>query len=411
MKFELYTANKLKISNDKRSGTILNIAKYGITLAIVIMLLSLAIVQGFKNEIETKIYSFNPHIKLQLSPDYNKHITPPINYASLTDKLDQCDFIQNKYKVIEKQSLLKTSDAYKAINFRGYDETKDNESINSTLIDGCLPSFNGEKTNEIIVSKRISEDLNINTGDKVYAYFINDKVKVRKLTVTGIFNTDFQDYDENIVICNIKLLQQLNEWNSDECSYIGIECVNPVNCKDDSYSIYDLLIKDVINNQTSDNYLIYNIHDEYNTYFAWLDLLDTNILIILILMAFVSGFTLIAGMLIIIFDRIYTVGILKSVGASNDSIRRIFILLSQKLILKAMLYGNIIALIICFVQDRYHILKLNPDSYYMSFVPVEIDWYNIIILNIVVLIFSVITLILPSYIITKLAPNKILKFE
>lgn len=411
MNFNLYIARKLKLSNNNRSNAILNIAKYGIALAIIIMILSLSIINGFKNEIEGKIYHLNSHIRVELSPDYHNHTTRPLDYTFIKDELSEFKFISSKYKVIEKQSLLKTNNNYKALNFRGYDSDKDTTLLSRALISGRMPSFKTDTNNEIIISKRVKEELGVELNESVFSYFVNDKVKVRKLKVVGIYKTDFQDFDNNIVIGNISMLQALNGWCQTECSYIGIDTYTPKKAKDDSFLIYDALLKNIINNKCQDTFLIYNIQDEYNTYFAWLDLLDTNFLIILILMSFVSGFTLIAGMLIIIFDRIYTIGILKSIGASNTSIRKIFILLTQKLIFNAMIIGNITAIALCLIQDRFHILELNPDLYYMSFVPININIPEIIILNIIVLFFSMITLIFPSYIISKLTPNKILAFD
>ena len=411
MNFNLYIARKLKLSNDKRSNAILNIAKYGIALAIIIMILSLSIINGFKNEIESKIYHLNSHIRVQLSPDYHNHTSRPIDYDLIKDELTEFKFISSKYKVIEKQSILKTENNYKALNFRGYDLDKDTTFLSETLISGRMPSFETDINNEIIISKRVQEELGIELNESVFSYFVSDKVKVRKLKVVGIFKTDFQDFDNNIVIGNISMLQTLNGWSQTECSYIGVDTHTKKNAKDDSFLIYDALFKNIINNKCQDSFLIYNIQDEYNTYFAWLDLLDTNILIILVLMSFVSGFTLIAGMLILIFDRIYTIGILKSIGVSNTSIRQIFILLTQKLIFNAMITGNSIAIALCMIQDYFHILKLNPDSYYMSFVPIYIDIPEIIFLNMAVLFFSITTLIFPSYIISKLSPNIILSFD
>lgn len=417
MKYEFYIARKLRLNGDddnkKKSSPILNIAIAGIVLAIVIMIIAIAIVSGFKKEITTKIYNLDAHIRITPTEGKNGLDPHPMEIHDF-DYLRNSNlgFIKNIDPISERTVILKTKDDFSGLVLRGYDDNADTKFINDAIIEGKLPNFkpNGNMT-EIAISDRIANLLGIKIGDKVFGYFIDEKIKARNLIVSGIYKTNFEDFDKHMIICNQTMLRQLNGWDDSQSSYIAITSNNINNLKDDTSDLFQVMLKNAAQNPSNKNYEIFSILDYYASYFSWLSLLDTNIIIILVLMSLVAGFTLIAGLLIIVLERINTIGILKSLGASNNAVRRVFIILTQKLILKSIIGGNLIGIGLALVQKYFHILKLNPDSYYMPYVPIDINFWYILILNIAIITISYLALIAPSYVISTITPAKSLKFE
>lgn len=418
MKFEFLFARKLRLSGtDGKSVTPnLTIAIIGIVLAIVVMILSITIVCGFKKEISSKIYNLDSHIKIANSAlvikgdNYStvdsRDIFPLLKQSSISDSIKSISLIA------EKPAILKTSDNFKGIVYRGVDNNFNWEYYNKNLISGRIPNMSDTADiNEIILSKGTALQLNLNVDDKILTYFIDDKVRVRRCKIVGIYSTDFDEYDNTYILGNIKSIQNVNGWEEYTGTYIGVETKNTEEIPDVAYSIYKLTSKYTIDN---DSPILYNVTDTtYNNiaYFSWLDLLDMNVVVIIILMTIVSAFTLIAGLLMIVLERINMIGILKALGASNGMIRRIFIFLTQKLILKALIYGNIIGIGFALLQQHLHLIKLDAESYYIPYVPIDINWMYIILLNLGVIIVSYITLLAPSMIISSIKPSKSIRFE
>ena len=396
MKFELFIANRLKtgkVENDQSSTPSLNVAVIGMTLAITIMILSITIVCGFKKEISNKIYNLDSHIKIVTSSINNKES----EIKHITDNIENVSYVS------EKSIVLKTNNDFKGLIYKGVNENYDWSYLKENLIDGKLPNFNDStRTNNIIISKKTASEMHLKTGDKVYAYFIdNNNIKARNLTISGIYNTGLVEYDKTYIIGNNNVLNNIQNVTS----YIG------VNCKD--FDDIDHVTFQLRIHFSNDNniLLISNTTRNNISYFTWLKLLDTNVIVIIIIMLLVTSFTLISAMLMIVLERINFIGILKTLGTTNDSIRKIFIYLTNKLILKSLLLGNIIGLSLSFIQNEYKLIKLDTESYYIPHVPIEIDWFFIIILNFGIILVAYISLLAPSHIISKIEPNKSIKFE
>lgn len=418
MKFEFFFARRLRLSGhgEKAAAPNLTIAVIGMALAIVIMILSVTIVCGFKKEIANKIYNLDSHIKVTNSAvlvnNFNystvdsRDVIPVIMHSPIADSLVSISLIA------EKPAILKTSDNFKGIVYRGVDSAYNWDYYNCNLVSGRLPNMNDTAdVAEIIISKTIASQLSLKDGDSILTYFIDNRVRVRKSKIVGIFATDFDEYDNTYILGNIKAIQGVNGWDDYMGTYIGINTRHIGNVDSQAYSIYKLIANSVIE---KDSPILYNVTDttqNNKAYFAWLDLLDMNVVIILALMTIVSAFTLIAGLLMIVLERINMIGILKTLGASNGSIRSIFIYLTQKLILKSMLFGNLIGIIFALLQQNFHILKLDAEAYYIPYVPIDINWIYILLLNIGVLVVSYLTLLAPSMIISSIKPSKSIRFE
>lgn len=414
MRFELFFIKKLHLyrtgKSAESSAFTLKIATFGIALAIIIMIASIAIVSGFKSTIINKISQLEPHIELRAG-EYQA-TNASADSISLSPELiqainSQTGDIKSASLVAESPCIVKTKDDFNGMILKGV-----TEKFDSTFLSGCITDGTYNVSgNNIIISKHIADKIKIPTGNKISVFFIKDgKIKQRRLTVAGIYNTDFEDFDKAIIIGDIKIVQSVNSWNNDTGTSIDIFCNDINEAGTVRENIASSLLKSLYAQNSDKVYQLSTIRENNSTYFAWLDLLDTNIVVILILMTIVSCFSLIAGLLIVVLNRINMIGILKSLGADNRCIRTIFIYLAEKIILRAMVIGNAAGLLLIMLQKHFHIIGLDASTYYMSYVPVEINIW-LLVLNIGILIVSTAALIGPSYIIASITPAKTIKFE
>ena len=421
MKYELFIASRLKLGNKGEANSrSLNVAVVGIILAIIIMILSVVIVLGFKQEITTKVTSLDPHIKVfngAIGLDNNFAV---VDFREIANGLDSDSLLKEHFAsvslIAEKPAILKTDDNFKGLQFRGVDANYDFSFLEKHLVKGRVPNFeNSDSTQEIIISSIIAKKLMLDVDDRIFTYFIDEKVKVRKCHIVGIFNTDFDAFDEVFIIGNIALLQSVNGWRPHIGNYVGINIDNIDNLDNAENYAYQLFSKLAL--QSYDDTYSTTLYNVTNTkrnnlsYFTWLSMLDMNVIIILTLMIIVSSFTLISALLMVVLERIKMIGLFKAIGATNTSIRRIFIFLTHKIIFKSMIIGNVVGIGLALLQMHFHILKLDPDAYYMNYVPIDINIPAIIILNIAILVISYITLIGPSYIISSIKPTSTMRFE
>ena len=412
---ELFIARRLRLnSKDKgvNSSPSHAIATLGVSLSIFIMILSLAIVGGFKSEIANKIYSLDSHIRVYnaaLGLDDNIYTIHTDDVMPVIRSTFADDVVAKMSLIADQSAIIKTADDFKGIVFKGVDGNFDWSYIGSTLVSGCLPDR--AKPEEVLISNSVAKKLRIGVGDKIYTYFCNQKIKVRRVVVTGIFNTDFDDFDSNYLLGSLTLLQGVNGWSENTGNYVGINVKDTAQIPALSYLLFSKLAASAYN---TDNRTVYNVTNTTQTnasFFSWLSLLDMNVIIIICLMAIVSGFTLISVLLMIVLERIKLIGLLKTLGADGSMIRRIFILLTQKLILRSLIIGNVLGIGLALVQKHFHIIRLNPEAYYMPYVPIQIDWLTIALLNVCVFVAAYLTLLGPSHIISSIKPSTTLRYE
>lgn len=412
---ELFIARRLRLnSKDKgvNSSPSHAIATLGVSLSIFIMILSLAIVGGFKSEIANKIYSLDSHIRVYnaaLGLDDNIYTIHTDDVMPVIRSTFADDVVANMSLIADQSAIIKTADDFKGIVFKGVDGNYDWSYIGSTLVSGRLPDR--AKPEEVLISNSVAKKLRIGVGDKIYTYFCNQKIKVRRVVVTGIFNTDFDDFDSNYLLGSLTLLQGVNGWSENTGNYVGINVKDTAQIPALSYLLFSKLAASAYN---TDNRTVYNVTNTTQTnasFFSWLSLLDMNVIIIICLMAIVSGFTLISVLLMIVLERIKLIGLLKTLGADGSMIRRIFILLTQKLILRSLIIGNVLGIGLALVQKYFHIIRLNPEAYYMPYVPIQIDWLTIALLNVCVFVAAYLTLLGPSHIISSIKPSTTLRYE
>lgn len=417
MSFELFIARRMKLGRTGNAGSPgMNIALTGVVLAIVVMILSIAVVMGFKNEITGKIYSLDSHLKVS-----NAALGIDDNYATVNalevreairDNKEFLDKVESVALIADKPAILKTDSEFKGVEYHGVDKGFDWTYLESRIIEGRVPSIaDSANISEVIISQAVARTLNLKVGDKVLTYFIDSKVKVRNSHVVGIFSTDFESFDNTMIVGNIALIQQVNGWHSGIGNYVGINMRNIDDFSQDAYDLYSILASNCYSKHTSTLYNVTHTRNNNQSFFSWLQMLDMNVVIILVLMLIVSGFTLISALLMIILERIRMIGTFKALGCDNGSIRRIFIYLTQKLIFKALVIGNIAGTGMALIQKYFHVVKLNADVYYMPYVPIDLNLWVLVILNVGVIVASYVTLLGPSYVVSTIKPASTMRFE
>jgi len=417
MNHEIYIARRMSLDSERQQGSpSLTVALVGIVLAVVVMILSIAVVMGFKGEITGKIMHLDAHLRVT-----NAALGIDENYATVngrevreavTEDGDFAPMVESISLIADKSAILKTDDDFMGIIMRGVDEGYDYNYLEKKMIEGHLPGAGDTAgSNEIIISKTVADRLLLHAGDKVPTYFIDDKIKVRNLTVSGVFETDLEAFDNAYIVGPIGIVQGVNGWNGDTGTQVAINMRDTRDLDGAAYDLYSLLAENTVQHESKNLFFVTSTHQNNLPFFAWLQMLDMNVIIILTLMMIVAAFTLISAMLMIVLERIRIIGNFKAMGATNGSIRRIFIYLTGKLILKALVVGNLIGIGLALLQKYGHIVRLDPTAYYMPYVPVSLSIPALLLLNVGIIIVSYITLLGASHIISTIKPTATMRFE
>lgn len=414
MNLELFIARKVyfgESTKQKVSSPAIKIAVAGIAIGLAAMVLSVCIVVGFKKEIRDKVIGFGSHIQITSFANTASYDTKPVRLSdSLLSVLQSNPNIEHIESYATKPGIIKTDTDFQGVVLKGVGENYDWSFFKDNMIEGDVfqPS-DSTVANQAIISKYIADRLHLKLGDSFFSYFIQDPPKVRKFTITGIYSTNFEDYDKLFMIVGLNTVQRLNSWDANQVS--GLE----LRVKDYSrlQEVKEDLFFQMAGSHDGDGNALFtrSIEDINPMIFSWLSLLDMNVWVIIILMLAVSGFTMISGLLIIILERANMIGILKALGCRNTDIRKIFLYISSFLIIKGMIWGNVIALVICILQKMFGIIKLDPATYYVTEMPVYLNPLYIILINIGALLISLAMMIGPSYLIARISPAKSIKFE
>ena len=407
----------MTLNGERQKGSpSLTVALVGIVLAVVVMILSIAIVMGFKGEIAGKIMHLDAHLRvsnaaLGIDDNYSTVNGREVREA-IASNANLSSSIESISLVADKSAILKTDQDFMGIIMRGVDEGYDWRYLQSRMIEGKVPEVSDTaSSNEIAISKTIADRLQLHAGDKVMTYFIDDKIKVRNLTIAGVFGTDLEAFDNAYIVGGIGIVQGVNDWNGDTGTQVAINMKNTSNLDADAYDLYSILAENTVQHESKNLFFVSTTHQNNLPFFAWLDMLDMNVVIILTLMMIVAAFTLISAMLMIVLERIRVIGNFKALGATNSSIRRIFIYLTGKLILKALIIGNIIGIGLCLLQKYGHIVRLDPTAYYMPYVPIQLSIPALVLLNVGIIVVSYLTLLGASHIISTIKPTATMRFE
>ncbi|MDR2232053.1 MAG: ABC transporter permease [Tannerella sp.] len=416
MNFELFIARKVHFSKTAGERQVtppaVRLAMIGIALGLATMILSVAIIIGFKKEVWNKVIGFGAHIQITNFDSNSSYETTPIIVSdTLLKELQTFPGIRHVEKFATKPGIIKTDVDFQGIVLKGVDEQFDWTFFKENLREGDTFIVTPDSVStKVVLSKYIADLLSLKCGDSFLSYFVQgvDDVRPRRFTICGIYETGF-DYDKVFVYADIKQVRRLNGWDDESVS--GLELM--VDDFEHLDQISEQLYFHMINKQDRMGNTFYtrSIKELNLMIFNWLGVLDINVLIILILVMAVSGFTMISGLLIIIIERIQMIGILKALGQENKSIRSVFLYISFFLIGKGMIWGNVIGLIICFIQAQFRLIKLNPTDYYIDAVPIDLSFTNWLLINLGALTISLLMMLMPSYLITRINPARSIRFE
>ena len=399
-------------SEQKVSRPAIRIATAGVAIGLAVMIVSICVVLGFKHTIRDKVIGFGGHITVaNFISLHGSEQVPIVMNDSMMTVLKRIEGVRHVQRYAVKQGILKTDNDFLGVMFKGVSAEYDTTFIHSNMVSGLIPKFSDTKSgNKIVISKIMADALRLKTGDKVFAYFIDDNnVRMRRFTVSGIYQTNLTQYDKAVCFTDLYTATRLNGWQSDQAGGAELE-VNDFSRVDE---VEDIVIKKI--NRTSDSYgetySSETIQESNPQIFSWLDLLDLNVWIILALMLCVAGFTMISGLLIIILERTNMIGVLKALGAGNSTVRHTFLWFSVFIIGKGLIIGNLIGLGIVLLQHFTGVITLDASTYYVKTVPVEINMPIILLLNAATLIISIFVLVAPSYLISHIHPAKSMRYE
>ena len=415
MDWKLFVAKRIYRSNEggkEVSKPAIRIAMWGIAVGLAVMIIAVSVVVGFKNEVRGKVVGLGSDITVTNLDSQNSYETNPVSVNdSLMHVFKTTEGVKHVQRYSTKAGMIMTDDNFLGMVLKGVAEEYDWDFLRKHLQEGEIPAFSDTaSSNRTLISRTIANKLHIKLGDKLYTYYVNgDQVRARRLDVAGIYQTNFSMYDDLFLLTDLYTVNRLNSWKPQQVSGVELE-IKDYTRKEEIKE----LLRDKIDMQTDSygsTYYVQSIEEMNPQIFAWLDLLDLNVWVILILMTGVAGFTMISGLLIIILERTNMIGILKALGANNWAIRKVFLSFSVFLIGRGMLWGNLIGLTFVVIQSHFRLFKLDPATYYVDAVPVEFNFWLFLLLNVCTLIVSVGMLVGPSYLITRIHPAKSIRFE
>jgi lipoprotein-releasing system permease protein len=368
------------------------------------MIISIGVSRGFQIAVKEKVAGFEGHIRVSTF-DYNQsfELTPISADAKLLNEIEKINEVKKINRFAIKIGIIKHNGLVEGAIFKGVDSIYDWTFFNKYLKKGFLPNITDTVTStEILLSEALASKMQINTGESILMYFVQDPPRVRKYVVSGIYNTGFEEFDANYLIGDIRQIQKLNKWNDDQVSGLEIHLKDFYTSDITNQKLYKILNFD-IKSET--------LAQRYPMIIDWLNLLDNNVYFIIGLMILISGITIIATMLILILEKTNLIGILKAMGTTNKSIRQIFLYRSLGIIIKGLFIGNFVGLFLGFLQKKFEIIPLDPQNYYMSTVPFDISFSIVLILNLGVLLITLLMILWPSTIIAKISPITAIRFR
>ena len=415
MDWKLFVARRIYRSKEGEkevSKPAVLIAMWGIAIGLAVMIVAVAVVIGFKHEVRDKVVGIGSDITITNFDAQKSYETVPVVAGdSLLDALRAMEGVKHVQRYSTKPGMIMTEDNFLGMVLKGVSQEYDWTFLKEHLLEGEIPAFtDSASTNRTLVSRTIANKLNLKLGDKLYTYYISaENVRARRLEVAGIYQTNFSIYDDMFLLTDLYTVNRLNAWQADQASGIELEVMDSDQLEETKEAVSAEV--DMLKDRYGATYYTQTVEESNPQIFAWLDLLDMNVWMILILMTGVAGFTMISGLLIIILERTNMIGVLKALGADNLAIRKVFLSFSVFLIGRGMLWGNIIGLSFVFIQSQFHLFKLDPSIYYVDSVPVAFNLWWWVLLNVCSLLASVLMLVGPSYLIAHIHPAKSIRFE
>ncbi len=416
MSLPYFLAKRLSVSSPSgRSRTGIAIAVTGIALSVVVMLASIAVMMGFKREVRQKIIGFDAQITLSPLESGKRQNAPLIDMDSIKGALSLLPDNASATLTIRQPAIIKTPTNFSGAVIKGMDKDFDWEFICENLVEGVIPDYAADSTlYHLVISRAIASGLELKLGDKVDAYFLgnNASYRTRRLKIAGIYDTHFSEYDKHFIFSTIGMLQQLGNLKENQGTVVEISGLATDEDIDRTQGeLIEKLSEELYSGKTEKIYSVGNIHESAAMYFNWLALLDTNVVVILVLMALLGMLTLVSSLFILVLRRVTMIGILKALGATDRQIRMTFVILTFKILLAGLAIGNVIGLSLIALQEHFQLLPLNPEAYYLDHVPVMVSMPSVLLLNGAVILLAFLTLLLPSAIITTIPPSRVINYE
>jgi lipoprotein-releasing system permease protein len=391
-------------NKNKLSAPLYRISTLAIALSVAVMIISLAVLEGFQQEITSKVIGFGSHIQLSKYDNNNSFEPQPINVsAAFLSEVNKIPGVSKTSVYAIKAGILKTENEMEGVILKGVGQSFEDSFFKKHLVSGKI--FNAKskiKNDSILISKQLANKFNFKVYDKVIVYFIQNPARVRKFVIAGIYNTGLEDFDNKYLLCDARHIQKLNNWDSTQ--FAGVEV-----------SIEDFKKLDLITAQINEiiptDWLASNIREQFPQLFDWLRLQDINVQVIIILMTLVAIVNMVTALIILILENTRLIGILKALGMSNIQLQKMFLYQVGVIVGKGLLYGNISALTLCILQSKFHFVKLDETSYYISHVPIQLNLWLIVLINLSTFIICSIALIVPSKLVTKISPLKAIRYN
>ena len=413
MNLPFYIAKRIySDQGDRRkvSRPAIRIATIGVAIGLAVMIVTVSVVLGFKHTIRDKVVGFGSHIQvMNVRAAYDPDSPVCLDSAALRG-MEAISGIAHAQRFAGTQGILKTDDDFLGVTLKGLGPEYDTRFLRENLIEGDLPQFCDTATQyPLVISKTMADKLRLHAGDRLFAYFIDENVRVRKFTVCAIYQTNMKRFDDFICMTDLYAVQKLNGWAGDECA--GVELL--VNDFDKLEQTKRDVTASIRNKpDIAGHYMAaQTVKEAYPQVFSWLELLDINVWVILALMIAVAGVTMISGLLIIILERAKMIGILKALGARNSAIRKTFLWFGTFVIGRGLVWGNVIGIGIVLLQQATGLVTLDPQIYYVSEAPMELSLSLIALLNVCTIISCVLILILPSLLVLFIHPAQSMRYE
>lgn len=417
MNLEYFIAKRLIAAKNHKSSIsapIIKIAIAAIAIGMIMMIVSVATGIGLQQKIREKVAAFNGHIIITNYDDNQSEVSinPISTNQDFYPKFKNVEGISHIQAVATKAGIVRTETSFEGIIYKGVGKDYQWKNLEEYLIQGKLPDVSKKLNPDVLISKYLADRLDLKVGDKFNTFFMkensNQLPNLRVFVVAGIYNSGFQEFDATYIIGDIRHLQRINKWKPDQVGAFEVFIDDFDKIEQKGQEVYDNTQNKEDASKTLDTQ---TISEKYYNIFEWLQLFDFNIIVILVIMVIVATINMVVALLVLILERTQMIGILKAIGASNWTVRKIFLYNAFYLIIRGLLWGNVIGIGLIVIQQQFGIVKLNPDSYYVNVAPAYLDWLYILLLNIGTLVICLAVLLIPSYIVTKISPVKAMRFD
>ena len=411
MNIEYFIAKRLITARDFKSSIsapIIKIAISAIAIGIIMMIVSVATGIGLQKKIRDKVSAFNGQIIISNYDNNNSEVTlvPISKKQDFYPDFKSVPEVSHIQAIASKAGIIRTENAFEGIVFKGVGADYDWKNIQEYLVGGKLPDYSKSLNEDVLISRFLADRLNLKVGDYFNTFFMKEeKGKLpnsRRFKIAGIFNSGFQDFDSTYILGDIRHIQRINKWNSDQVGAFEVFIKDFNDIK---------VVGDKVYEKTASSLDTKTIIEKYSYIFDWLQLFDFNIIVILVVMILVATINMVVALLVLILERTQMIGILKALGANNWTVRKIFLYNAFYLIVRGLFWGNLIGISLLVIQQQFGVVKLNPENYYVNQAPVYLNLGYIALLNLLTVTVCFIVLLIPSYIITKISPVKAIRFD